>query len=66
MKKGLLNQTNDGENIFDSKILEERPQINYTIQKRTFIKQHRPPTNGIQMVTAVNSSDTAKTLKKNF
>jgi hypothetical protein len=34
----MLNQTNDGENIFDSKILEERPTVNNTHAKKSFTK----------------------------
>lgn len=34
----MLNQTNEGENIFDSKILEERPTVNYTVTKSSFTK----------------------------
>lgn len=60
--KSKLNQTNEGENIFDSKILEERPTVNYTITKRSFTKSQKPPTNG----PPLNGQDTAKTLKKNF
>lgn len=58
-RKTPLNQTNEGENIFDSKILEERPSINYTINKRSMAKVQKPPTND-------SATDTAKTLKKNF
>ncbi len=43
-----MNQTNDGENIFDSKILEERPSVNYTISKRSLTKSQKPPINGQQ------------------
>lgn len=60
--KHALNQTNEGENIFDSKILEERPTVNYTITKRSFTKSQKPPINGLPL----NGTDTAKTLKKNF
>jgi hypothetical protein len=28
----------EGENIFDSKIMEERPIVNYTIAKKSFNK----------------------------
>lgn len=55
-KKAQLNQTNEGENIFDSKILEERPSVNYTLNKRSLAKPQ--PSN--------DSGETAKTLKKNF
>lgn len=60
--KNTMNQTNEGENIFDSKILEERPSVNYTISKRSLTKSQKPPING----QPANTSDTAKTLKKNF
>lgn len=63
--KGIVNQTSDGENIFDSKILEERPLINYTVAKRSFIKAAKPPTNGNFQPPGGNS-ETAKTLKKTF
>lgn len=45
-QKSVLNQINEGENIFDSKILEDRPVVNYTITKRSFTKAQKPPTNG--------------------
>lgn len=38
MSKNSLNQISEGENIFDSKILEDRPTVNYTIAKRSFTK----------------------------
>lgn len=56
-----MNQTNEGENIYDSKILEERPIVNYTLTKRSFNKASKPPVNNTN-----NNSETAKTLKKNF
>jgi len=60
----VLNQTNDGENIFDSKILEERPQVNSTMTKKCFTKASKPP---VSSASASNvSSDSAKTLKKQF
>ena len=41
-----MNQISEGENIFDSKVLDERPTVNYTLTKRSFTKSQKPP-NGL-------------------
>jgi len=64
--KGTLNQNKEGENLMDSKVLEVKPRINFSVANRHVSKEDRPPTNKSLNPRGSNNAETAKTLKKSF
>ena len=65
----------EAENLFDSKILDEKPKVNSTAAKRLISKIQKPPlkignhaisTPPTGLTLVVNSEDNVKTLKKTF